>query len=128
MRSSPPVMQVSKILQVILRETLHHYSEAPMHPLFYLKRRPSSTLSVTMLACVLQKTKTLERRSSLLEQWLAEELTTFSAREQKTCQINQTERLTALLSPLDYTCSYKGMCTHKQVRTYISVPARGTSC
>jgi hypothetical protein len=63
--------------------------------------------------------------------WLGrglEELTTFSAREQKACQINQTERLTALLSPLDYTCSYKGMCTHKQVRTYISVPARGTSC
>jgi hypothetical protein len=34
--------------------------------------------------------KILARRSSLLERWLAEELT-FSARAQKTCQLNQTE-------------------------------------
>jgi hypothetical protein len=82
-------MQVSKILEVTLRETLHHYNEAPMHPLFYLKRRPS-TLKARPCLRVYYNAKILARRSSLLERWLAEELT-FSARAQKTCQLNQTE-------------------------------------
>jgi hypothetical protein len=36
----------------------------------------------------------------------------------RSCSKNMSGGWTLLLSPLDYTCSLKGLYTHKHVRTY----------
>jgi hypothetical protein len=41
--------------------------------------------------------------------------------------MSQSERLIALLPPIDYTCSSKGMCTHMHVRTYMMMKKCGSA-
>jgi hypothetical protein len=89
---------------------------------------------LTMLACVLQTAKPPAPPAPLfIRRGGCRVITTLSFyfRAVEICQItstrdrcsrkmsnNQHEGLSALLSPLDYTCSSKGMNTNQHVRTY----------
>jgi hypothetical protein len=86
-----------------------------------LERRPSTLAGLTMLACVLQTARTpfSPHFPFYTEQWLQSDNDTFFLCScSRNMSNNQPEGLSSLLSPLDYTCSSKGMSTNKHVRTY----------